>query len=71
MFTVDVKQQQIHVRVHHKRSEKHGGEYEPSYLRGLISGFDRHLRRHKYGYVIISPEFADTMEAMRVKQKKP
>lgn len=50
--------------------KKDGGEYEPSYLRGLISSFDRQLRRHKYGYVIISsPEFADTREAMRVKQK--
>ena len=36
----------------------------------LIRSFDRHLRRHKYGYVIISsPEFADTREAMRIKQK--
>ena len=50
--------------------KKDGGEYEPSYLRGLISSFDKHLRRHKYGYAIISsPEFVDTREAIRVKQK--
>ena len=47
-----------------------GTEYEPSYLRGMISSFDRQLKRHKYGSVIISSaEFADTREALRLKQR--
>ena len=45
-------------------------EYESSYLRGMIRSFNRQLKRHKYGSVIISSaEFADTRKALRLKQQ--
>ena len=47
-----------------------GTEYEPSYLRGMIKQLWQTLKRHKYGSVIISSaEFADTREALRLKQR--
>ena len=50
--------------------EADGTEYEPCYLRGMISSFDRQLKRHKLGSVMISSaEFADTREALRLKQR--
>ena len=49
-----------------------GTEYEPSTLRGMISSFDRHLRKRNYGFSIINgtgTEFAKTRDALRAKQR--
>lgn len=48
-----------------------GKEYEPSYIRGLISSLDRKLKRHRYGKTIMSTysEFEDTRQALRMKQR--
>ena len=48
-----------------------GGEYEPSYLRGFMSSFDRQLKRHKYGLQIMSNsvQFSESRDALRMKQR--
>ena len=48
-----------------------GGEYEPSYIRGFVSSFDRQLKRHRYGTQIISNDilFSEAREALRMKQR--
>ena len=48
-----------------------GGEYEPSYLRGFVSSFDRQLKRHKYTLQIMSncTEFQESRDALRSKQR--
>ena len=46
-------------------------EYEPSSLRGMISSFDRHLRKRGYGPSIIggNNEFSKTRDALKAKQR--
>ncbi|XP_069101555.1 uncharacterized protein [Argopecten irradians] len=47
-----------------------GEEYEPSSIRGMISSFDRHLRKRNYGTSIIGgPEFSKTKDALKAKQR--
>lgn len=49
---------------------KSGEEYEPSTLRGMLGSFERHLKRHRYQYSLISSfEFAQCREALKAKQK--
>ncbi|XP_061196504.1 uncharacterized protein LOC133204775 [Saccostrea echinata] len=49
---------------------KSGEEYEPSSLRGMIGSFERHLKRHRYQFSLITSfEFARCREALRAKQK--
>ena len=49
--------------------QKYGKEYEPSYLRGMMNSFDRHLRNKNYQYSINnSPEFATARKALQSKQ---
>ena len=45
-------------------------EYEPSSVRGMVSSFDRHLRRHRYGCSIMSnsDEFIQTRESLKAKK---
>lgn len=51
--------------------KSNGDEYEPSSLRGLISSYDRQLRRYNYGeYIATSPVFAQVREVLKSKQKK-
>jgi len=51
--------------------QKNCQEYEPSYLRGMLSSYERHLKRHRYGYSIIKDhEFSRTREVLKCKQKK-
>ena len=48
---------------------KNGQEYEPSYLRGMMSSYERHLKRHRYGYSIIKDhEFSRPREVLKCKQ---
>ncbi|XP_021363676.1 glutamine-rich protein 1-like [Mizuhopecten yessoensis] len=50
--------------------QKDGSEYQPSYLRGMLGSFERYLKRHRYGYSLISShQFAGTREALKTKQK--
>lgn len=47
-------------------------EYEPSSIRGMISSYDRHLRKKSYGACIIgsnSTEFNKTRDALKAKQR--
>jgi integrase len=47
-----------------------GSNYEPNTLRTFMSSIDRHLRRMKYGFQIISSvEFAKVREVLKAKQK--
>jgi hypothetical protein len=47
-----------------------GLEYEPTSLRSMLGSFERILKRHKYGYSLITGvEFALTRSAMKAKQK--
>ena len=49
--------------------QKSGKEYEPSYLRGMMNSFERHLRNKNYQYSINnSPEFATARKALQSKQ---
>lgn len=49
---------------------KSGEEYEPSTLRGMLGSFERHLKRHRYQYSLISSfKFAQCREALKAKQK--
>ena len=48
-----------------------GSEYEPNSLRGMMSSFDRQLRRFNYGHsIIMSPLFAQVREVLKSKQKQ-
>ena len=47
-------------------------EYEPITLRGLMSSFDRYLRKQNYGFSIINgtgAELGKTRDALRAKQR--
>ena len=47
-----------------------GSNYEPNTLRSFMSSFDRHLRKMKYGFEIVSSiEFARVREVVRAKQR--
>lgn len=49
---------------------KSGEEYEPSTLRGILKTLERHLKRHRYQYSLISSfEFAQCREALKEKQQ--
>jgi hypothetical protein len=50
--------------------QKNGEEYEPSYLRGMLGSFERHLKRKKYGISLISGyEFCKVRDGLKCKQK--
>ena len=51
---------------------KDGKEYEPGSLRGMISSFDRHMRKRAYRVAIMSssPEFAKTRKIYALKAKQ-
>ena len=47
-----------------------GTEYEPVTLRSILGSIERYLRRHNYGYSVISGhEFSNAREALKCKQK--
>ncbi|XP_070576202.1 uncharacterized protein KIAA1958 homolog [Ptychodera flava] len=47
-----------------------GTEYEPSYLRGMLSSLERHLRLAKYeASLVTSLDFFSTREKLKAKQK--
>ncbi|XP_070531551.1 uncharacterized protein KIAA1958-like [Ptychodera flava] len=47
-----------------------GSEYEPSYLRGMFSSLERHLRWKKYDVSLTTgPEFFTAREQLKTKQK--
>ena len=49
--------------------QKSGKEYEPSYLKGMMNSFGRHLRNKNYRYSIQhSPQFASARRALQTKQ---
>ena len=46
-----------------------GSNYEPNTLRLLMSSFDRHLRKMKYGFQLVSRiELAKVREVVKAKQ---
>ncbi|XP_045163862.2 uncharacterized protein LOC123528196 [Mercenaria mercenaria] len=46
-------------------------DYEPGSLRGMVSSFDRQLRRYNYGeYIATGPGFAQVREVLKSKQKQ-
>ena len=48
-----------------------GSNYEPNTLRGLMSSYERHLRRHDYEYSLTnSIQFAKLREVMKSKQRE-
>jgi integrase len=50
--------------------KSNGSEYEPTSLRGMMSSFDRQLRRFNYGeYIATSPKFSQVREVLKSKQK--
>ncbi|XP_060554752.1 uncharacterized protein KIAA1958-like [Ruditapes philippinarum] len=51
--------------------KQNGDEYEPSVLRGMISSFDRQLRRKGYEQTIaLGPGFAKVRETLSMKQRQ-
>ena len=50
--------------------QKNGEEYEPSYIRGMLGSFERHLKRKNYGISLISGyEFYKARDVLTCKQK--
>lgn len=50
--------------------QKNGSEYEPVTLRSMLGSLERYLKRHRYGYSVISGlEFSKTRDALKSKQK--
>ena len=50
--------------------QKNGEEYEPSYLRGMLGSFERHLKRKNYGISLISGyAFYKARDVLTCKQK--
>ena len=50
---------------------KTGKVYEPSYLRGILAGVERHLSRSSYGKTIFKDsDFKKTRDALKAKQKQ-
>lgn len=50
--------------------KQNGDEYEPSCLRGMLSSFDRQLRRKNYGQTIAhGPGFTKVMDTLAMKQR--
>lgn len=46
--------------------QKNGEEYEPSYLRGMLGSFERHLKRKNYGISLISGyEFCKARDVLK------
>lgn len=51
--------------------KQNGEDYEPSSFRGMISSFDRQLRRKNYPQTINSgPAFAKVMDTLKMKQRE-
>jgi len=50
---------------------KTGKDYEPSSLRGILAGVERHLSRSSYGKTIFKDiDFKKTRDALKAKQKQ-
>ena len=50
--------------------QKNGEQYEPSYLRGMLGSFERHLKRKNYGISLICGyEFCKARDVLKCKQK--
>jgi len=50
--------------------QKNGEEYEPSYLRGMLGSFERHLKKLNYNTsLIFGYEFSKAREVLKCKQK--